>query len=324
MSLSQTWRQIWRKVSARWRLKCKTNGHVHLYYNPEHNQVIRDYYLYVVSVFERSIVKTDLRVDAVFGEYPFLKLWFRKLFRIDFQFEHTLVKVGGRGAEFAEMGVVSVLDRTDEMYLIRVDDSERLAGADVIVDYSRPNIVNVASSTRYQAFTVRHFYISPLLYPIEDVLDQRDRDLEVITIFGNPEEPRRKRFLENLKLANLDVQNINGHFDDVRDIYLRTKILLNVRQTEHHHTLEELRVLPALMSGVIVISEDVPLRRIVPYKEFILWAPLSDLPILAAEVQRNYGAMRQKIFGGGNLRKCLIQMEQENLSNAKRAWSRIF
>ena len=35
-----------------------------------------------------------------------------------------------------------------------------------------------------------------------------------------------------------------------------TQILINVHTTAHHHTLEEYRVLPALLRGCVVVSED--------------------------------------------------------------------
>ena len=56
-----------------------------------------------------------------------------------------------------------------------------------------------------------------------------------------------------------------------------TQILINVHTTAHHHTLEEYRVLPALLRGCVVVSEDVPLAREVPYADSIVFAPYERL-----------------------------------------------
>ncbi|MFZ2738201.1 MAG: hypothetical protein WAY02_08205 [Burkholderiaceae bacterium] len=289
-----------------------------LYFNSEHDDVIRDYYLYVLRLLTQAAQTSYLKADVVLGAYEVRHRGSRLQFRVDFQIEHTLVKKGGRGAGHAPEGVVPVPGDPGRRYLVRVQDMARLDRADVVIEYSCPNLVNLKSSGLYPELVARLHYIAPLVYPVDALVPgAAPRDLEVITLFGNPKEPRRKALLDTLRHWNPVCQNIRGCFDDIHDIYRRTRILVNIRQTDHHDTLEELRVLPALLSGVVVISEDVPLRSEVPYRDFILWAPLQELPALVREVHESYAHHHERIFSGAALRQCLSAMEKANRDTAR-------
>ena len=88
--------------------------------------------------------------------------------------------------------------------------------------------------------------------------------------------------------------------------------MVNVHQTDHHHTFEELRVLPALLNGVIVISEDVPLKEKIPYSEYIIWVEYDKLSETTLDVYNNYLEYYDKIFKQGNLKEILTNMEINN------------
>ncbi len=295
-----------------------------LLFHPAHDEVIRDYYLYVLHLLAQAAKTSHLEADLVIGAYEVRHRGHKPQLRVDFQVEHTLVKPGGRGAEHAPEGVVPVPGEPGQRYLVRVQDMARLDRADAVIDYSRPNLLNLQSSGLYPELLAKLYYIAPLVYPVDaPVPDGAQRDLEVITLFGNPEEPRRKALLDKLKRWNPVCQNIRGRFDDIQDIYRRSRILVNIRQTDHHDTLEELRVLPALLCGVIVISEDVPLRNEVPYRDFILWARLQDLPALVREVHENYEHYHQRIFSGSALLQCVSAMETENRDTVQRLFKRL-
>jgi len=293
------------------------SGSTRLFFNRTHDQVVRDYYLYVVSLFEHEASKAQIEADIVFGAYPYKQKRGRQTYRVDFQIEHTLVKPGGRGADHFSEGKVPILGESEKKYLVRIHNFDSLCKADFIVEYSRCNLVNLELSGQFNELIERTFYLAPLVYPLEFIQGPQARDLDVITLFGNPEEPRRKALLDTLKRWNPVCQNIRGRFDDIHDIYRRTRILVNIRQTDHHDTLEELRVLPALLSGVVVISEDVPLRSEVPYRDFILWTSLQDLPALVREVHENYAQHHKRIFSGSALRQCLSALEEANRDTAR-------
>ncbi|RTL71088.1 MAG: hypothetical protein EKK41_11755 [Hyphomicrobiales bacterium] len=99
-------------------------------------------------------------------------------------------------------------------------------------------------------------------------------------------------------------------------VYRRAKILINIRQTDHHHTLEELRVLPALLGGVVVVSEDAPLRDRCGYDGHIVWGRLADLPGIVRDVESNYAAYRARIFDA-RLERALHAIDASNRASAR-------
>ena len=93
----------------------------------------------------------------------------------------------------------------------------------------------------------------------------------------------------------------------------RTKILLNVHQTDEHDTLEEFRVLPALLRGVVVISEEVPLREKIPYHKYIVWCEYDELKRSAVAVSSDYQAHFDRIHGADSkLPRLIGQMRKRS------------
>ena len=92
--------------------------------------------------------------------------------------------------------------------------------------------------------------------------------------------------------------NVNNCFikNDLQNLYKNTKILINIHQTEHHHTFEELRVLPALQCGVIVISENSPLSELVPYNDYIIWTSYDKILEKTIEIINNYDYFHDLIW----------------------------
>lgn len=127
-------------------------------------------------------------------------------------------------------------------------------------------VINVNKSGQFASFSKKHLYIDPCLYN-ELYTKLTNRTITHLTTFLNVNELRRKRLLLNLQAHQLQHQNINNCFEKrgLRDLYRKTKILINIHQTNHHDTFEELRVLPALQNGVIVISETSLLQTEIPY-----------------------------------------------------------
>lgn len=235
-----------------------------------------------------------------------------RVWKVDLQIEHTLVRPGGRDSDGALPGAVSLPGDAGGHYLVRLVEAERLAQQDLIVDYSLPNLEHLSRSGQFSALRRRMYAIAPLWYRTD--LTREGRDLGCITQFADLRQPRRRQFLEDCLRQGVAVHNVRGIWREsaLRRVYRRTALLVNVHQTEHHHTFEELRVLPALANGVIVLSEDVPLRSCVPYHEFIVWAELSELPQRIAEVRSDYAAWHQRLFGDGRLRVLLDELRITN------------
>jgi hypothetical protein len=154
-------------------------------------------------------------------------------------------------------------------------------------------------------------YISPTIYEID--FEGRDRT-DILALFIKNNNQRRTVILEDLDKNNIIYNNVVNCFskEDLLEVYKKSKILINVHQTDHHHTFEELRILPALMNGVIIISEDSALKEKIPYHEYIIWAKYDDIVNKVKEVSKNYDFYYHKIFGNGKLKEIISSMKEEN------------
>jgi hypothetical protein len=277
---------------------CLEISQTYLIVDQLYDRVIRDYYKYVLSLLIKALItKHSPRLVLLdCSGFSWLKI-FLPIKKVVFQIEHTLVKQGARDCEGALPGHIPIADGSGT-YLVRLANPSRLQNADVVIEYSLINQFNIQKNSQLASYAVKAFCISPTIYSLheESLIASSKRQLSTITLFGNPNEPRRKEFLNRLASLGVESQNINNVYDDVENLYRNTKILINIRQTDHHDTFEELRVLPALQCGVIVISERAPLIEKTYYSKYILWGELDELPALALDVQQNYDFWHQKIF----------------------------
>lgn len=197
-------------------------------------------------------------------------------------------------------------------YLVRIYRFQHLNSSDIIIDYSNPNIVNVKQCGMFSNFSNKHIYVAPTLY--ENLYINTDnRNIQSLTTFIDINEPKRKKLLENISKSNLSHSNINNCFDKTKleEIFQNTKVLINIHQTPHHDTFEELRCLPALQNGIIVVSENSPLNHLIPYNNLIIWTDYENIINKTKEVLENYKAYHKKIFRKENL-DILNSMHNEN------------
>jgi hypothetical protein len=145
----------------------------------------------------------------------------------------------------------------------------------------------------------------------------KERNINCLTTFINTNEPRRINLLNEIKNQNISHININNCFDskELEKLYLNTKILINIHQTEHHHTFEELRVLPAILCGVLVICEDSPLKEKIPYHEFIIWTNYENILSKTMEVSKNYYLYYNKIFKNNDIFSKLNELNYNGLKS---------
>lgn len=275
----------------------KKISQTHFIFDKNYDPVIRDYYEYVESLIEKNLQLTDAPTVILLDckGFDWLKI-FWPIKKITFQIEHTLVKPGARDSDGAQPSPVFIPGSSNR-YLLRLGNAAKLDEADVVIEYSQINQFHIRQIDNLAIYAAKSFCISPALYPlIENLIAPNERQLDTVTLFGNPNEPRRKKFLENLFALNVKHKNINNVFDGLEDLYQNIKILINIRQTDHHDTLEELRILPALRCGVIVVSERAPLVEKTRYSKYIIWSELDEIPAVVADIQNNYAFWHKKIF----------------------------
>ncbi|MBA8882859.1 hypothetical protein [Dokdonella fugitiva] len=282
---------------------------------------VRAYYRHCAGLFAAAFARQDAAVNVIFGPRPVRFGNALPTLRIDLQPEHTLVRPGGRDSGGAPVGVTPLPDGSG-CYLVRLADEAYLRSLDTIVEYSLPNVVNVRSSGHFDELAARTALVAPLLYPPR--FDARGRDIAAISLMFDERQPRRRRFLDDVRRASLPLRNVRGVFDAaaLRRLYDRTRVLVNVHQTAEHHTFEELRVLPALLRGVVVISEDVPLRERIPYHDAIIWRPYEAIVDTVRDVLARFDEVRATLFGDA-LAATFAAMERENRANVEAAVRRM-
>tara|TARA_B100002052_G_scaffold282600_1_gene292756 strand:+ start:836 stop:1765 length:930 start_codon:yes stop_codon:yes gene_type:complete len=273
---------------------------------------VYDYNNYILVLVKDIISKNNLSINVILdGDITLIDINNNKTIKLAINYEHTLVKEGGRSvAKNTPMGNI----KTDENnnYLVRIDRYSQLNSSNIIIDYSNPNIFNVKECGVYSDFSNKHIYIAPTLY--ENLyIEIENRNIDSLTTFINTNEPRRKELLEKISESTLNHRNVNNCFEKskIKELYQNTKVVINIHQTPHHHTFEELRCLPALQNGVIVISEKSPLNNLIPYNELIIWSDYNNIIDKTKEVLENYEEFHKKIFKEENI-KILKKMNDEN------------
>lgn len=142
-----------------------------------------------------------------------------------------------------------------------------------MIDYSFPNIVNMLSCNIWKNITMKKVvHVPPMPYEYAPKLRKRTLEFTttIIQIHG-----RRAEILQELTNINgMNITNFSESFNlsEQSFNYSQTKILLNLHQTDYHHNLEEFRILPALLRGTVIVSKDIPLKKIIPYHEYIIWS----------------------------------------------------
>ena len=232
---------------------------------------------------------------------------------ICYETEHSLVLPGGQDLpRNTPMGKVPSIYDPQQMYTVRMWDCE-LSQYDIVVEYSNTNIMNFALSEIYlQSFIDKMVYVPPIEYDYEPF--QPTRDLTPFTTYNHPTRSRRQTILSSLwNQHGILTVNYKGirHREDMMALYDSKAILINIHQTPHHHTMEELRLLPALLRGLVIVSEETPLIKYVPYSDFIIWSSLEDLHTKIADAITNYDLYFERFFGPNSTLPCiLLQMRQ--------------
>lgn len=282
-----------------------------IYYDPSDMLIVNTYCEYYICIL-RQCIHPDMNIICGNKEYD------GNAIRIEFNYEHTLVKQGGRDSYGAIEGKI-LSDKVP--YLVRIDRYDILNKADIIIDYSIPNIINVASSGLYNEFAKKMIYISPSIFSSTSAKEDQEgpRSIDILTTFINTDQARRAELIR--RLQPLPHVNRNDCFEKeaLRALYKNTKILINIHQTDHHHTFEELRVLPALECGVIVISEISPLHTHIPYHDYVIWETYDGIIDKVKDILNNYDKYYDMIFNTPKM----VKLEELHDANVARLSSAV-
>lgn len=276
---------------------------------------VSEYYNYCVDGIVKAIEnKSNNRLAVFLSNQSFH--FCRETKTVFVNTEHTLVRKNGRDSVGSRLGTVPVVGSEQiEKYLVRIPGgASNMATADQVVDYSIPNTLNVLQSSHKHLYLNKSHVIAPLLSPVMLNTSWEGRDLEkIFTLMSLPESgDRRSEIVEELKDRGLDMVNISGLVGDISERMSRIGTLINLHQTEHHHTLEELRILPALLQGVLVVSEPAPLTDQVPYSKFINFASIEEMPDVISRLMDNYEENWEKTFATGEFTKVVAELEESN------------
>lgn len=271
-----------------------------------------EYYNYCVRLLEIALQSVQQPVNVILGDIACDFKNANRTIKIDIQSEHTLVKLGGRSVDEIVYGNIDVLGGEGK-YLIRIPNYDYYSKLDATIEYSMPNIINMRTNDRFSDYLRKAIYIAPVIYDAPD-FQARERAATITLLSGNHSD-RRIQFFGRAAQKEVEVVNVHGAFtrDALKSIYNTTKIMVNLHQTDHHHTFEELRVLPALCNGVVIVSEDVPLRETIPYADAIVWSSYDDLADTVQYVQRNHDLFKQ-VFTP-KLERRLMQLHENNIQN---------
>ena len=256
--------------------------------------------------------------DLMLNKYFKLNSNYKK-YNLFFQVEHNLVLREGRSIKNKIVGNVKSIYNNDN-YLVRIVNLENYDKYDYIIEYSLLNIENIKRSNKFsKQFIDKILYLPPFVYDINFCFDNK-RHINVLTSYIDVNQPRRKKLFENLYLNNILFTNVNNIFEKnkLRDIYDNTKILINIHQTPYHHTLEEFRLIPALSRGVVIISEIVPMKELLPYHDYIIWTTYDNIIHTVKDTINRYDFYHNKFFGDkSSLNNILSDLNNTSLKNIK-------
>ena len=284
-------------------------GRIHVLRNPPVH--VRAYYRYCQDGLSTALSHTGGKASVWLVFQDQVHLPPRGAVVVVLQIEHTLVAPGGRDLGEPPLGVVP-LTSGGGTYFVRLEGGAiPYTRADGIIEYSVPNLVNVAGSELARLYQGKAEYVAPLL----STPPPAPRPVSVptvVTMHGHPTEGRRGAVLHQLRAAGITPRNIENVWENYAPAFKGAAILLNVHQTEHHHTLEELRIVPALLQGVLVVTEDVPLLEHVPYHSFLITSSYENLAETVQHVLSHYTEYWDERFGDGQLHAAQQELALKN------------
>lgn len=230
------------------------------------------------------------------------------------QVEHTIVAPGGRDLADAPLGEIPLKNKVGRYHARLAGDLSLIKRATAIIEYSQPNISNIQNSPLASLYRNRVFYIAPLIGdPTTSWPARVFASNKILTIMTPPKKgDRRESLIKELNGAGHNFRNISDNFENLSSVYKRHKILLNTNQTDHHHTFSELRILPALLAGMLIVAEETPLLNLVRYESLLLTGEASELGNLLRDARENYRDLRSSLISRTSVSQVFEELKKEN------------
>jgi hypothetical protein len=278
---------------------------------------INQYSLYVGQLLEQELAKRKTRKTLYLCLPKHVPLLPPSSIRVMLQIEQTIFV--DNVDELSTDGVSKLREDEGKFEVIsgvRVHgplDAYRKSTA--VVDYSSMNLANLKRLPDISSSQSRMFLVAPLLPESPQNLSTRKK-VNIATMYGSPHLGRRSQITESLGRNGITVKNLHN-FYDYNEAFREVAILINFRQVEHFSTPEDLRILPALLQRVIVITEDTPYARASLCAEFLVFATAENLSSVAEEVSLNYKKFWDKIFGGKKFQAFTEELKADNRKSAQ-------
>lgn len=235
------------------------------FYTDDYNlSNLGEYYNMVCLQLKKIFVENDLPFSVNFGNQDL-----KKDINLDFQYEHTIIK-------------------NNNEYEYKIHRYDYLKNLDCIFEYTETNIKFLSNFKELSEYVKKNIYVPPLIYDDLNFFDVKKRHLSFTTL--QSWSIRRSEFYNKRQHNNID-----GSFDKIhlKNNLDNFKVLLNIHQIDEHKSFEELRVLPSLSTGILVISEDVPYKESIPYNKHIIWSAYENLEETLDNVLSNYDYFRE-------------------------------
>lgn len=272
-------------------IKSKIVNNSELFYETKYdNSNLNEYYQYILNTIILFLTKNNIPYSINFGCDNILKD-----INLDFQYEHTITNNG------------------NGIYSCEVYRFEELIKLQSVFEYSNANMNNIKTSEHFKKnFDVFRYY-PPLIYDITNIDNIGNRVKNCLTIHSS--SSRRRNIHQKVDMDyfhNVCGGSVMYSKDIIKSVMDEYKVLVNIHQTDKYCTLEELRVLPALMTGILVISEESPYKEHIPYHEHIIWSPYDKMVETINNILENYDFFRQKYLTDLNLTLKKMKNDSDN------------
>jgi hypothetical protein len=262
------------------------------YNNKWENSNLCEYHNFILDLLKDFLIQTNQNFSVNFGCDE------KKDINLYFQYEHTIVKEKNN-------------------LICKIHNYEYLNQLDYVFEYSNCNVSHIKKSDVDETYKKKLIYVPPLLY--KNDIEKKVRSKNIITIHNS--SPRRN--LKHQEISMDYFHNVAGYNifskEKIKEVLDEYKILVNIHQIDHHITLEELRVLPALLTGILVVSENVPYKEEVPYNNHIVWFDYDNMKEVIEDVISNYDFYRIKYLTG--LSDTIDRMEKNLRENINKIFN---